>query len=147
MVRCHSQNATLIKYCNSAGPLYDAGQVGIEVAVPQPEGYKKSAVRRDLVIWEKSASTCWDSQWKPVNHPLAILEWKVRRPGHRNREVRQEREWLRRYCMWQPSVVAYAIEIDTATKPFLLSCARFRGQSEEKSWLILKSDGCLMTDY
>lgn len=136
-------HGTLLKYCDPAGPLHDASQIGIEVGIPQPPDRTekmKSAVRRDLIIWDKPESTCWDSDWKPVRHPLAILEWKVHRPGHRNPKVQKERKWLRWYCGWQQNVVAYAVEIDTAKNPIVLKCARFLGKSENESWLILNGD-------
>ncbi|OQW66176.1 MAG: hypothetical protein BVN29_06785 [Nitrospira sp. ST-bin5] len=128
----------LTKYCKPGSPLYDPGQIGIEVGVPQPPGYKKKGVLRDIVIWRDPGTTCWDSEWKAVRHPLAILEWKVHRPGRRNREVHKEREWLRQYCAWQQNVVAYAIEVDTATKPSVLRCTRFYGETENQSWLNLE---------
>jgi len=40
----------LIKYGTPGGPQYDARQIGIEVGVPQPPGYKKKGVLRDVVI-------------------------------------------------------------------------------------------------
>jgi hypothetical protein len=40
----------LIKYGTPGGLQYDARQIGIEVGVPQPPGYKKKGVLRDLVI-------------------------------------------------------------------------------------------------
>lgn len=132
----------LIKYCTHGGLLFDPEQIGIEVGVPQPPGYgEKSAVRRDLVIWGQPATACWNSQWSPVNHPLAILEWKVHRPRRPNREVPKEREWLRQYCAWQQHVVAYAIEVTIATTPFALRCTRFQGKSEIPSWLDLECTG------
>ena len=39
-----------IKYCTPGSPQYDARQIGIEVGVPQPPGYKKKGVLRDVVI-------------------------------------------------------------------------------------------------
>lgn len=128
----------LIKYCKHGSLLYDPGQIGIEIAVPQPPGYgNKSAVRRDLVIWGEPQTACWNSQWSPVNHPLAILEWKVHRPDRPNRGVMKEREWLRQYCAWQQHVVTYSIEVNTATTPSTLRCIRFYGDSETQ-WLSLK---------
>jgi hypothetical protein len=47
-----------IKYCTPDGPLYDAGQIGIEIGVPQPPGYKKKGVLRDVVIWGQLGATC-----------------------------------------------------------------------------------------
>jgi hypothetical protein len=38
------------------------------------------ATRRDLVIWASVGLTCWNEEWVPSCHPLAIVEWKVHRP-------------------------------------------------------------------
>jgi hypothetical protein len=51
----------LIKHCSPNGPLHDAAQIGIEVGVPQPPGYVKKGVLRDVVIWEHPMTTCWNS--------------------------------------------------------------------------------------
>lgn len=110
-------------------------QITIEVAIPQPPGYQKATVCRDLVIWAEPGQTCWDSAWRPRLHPLAIVEWKVHRPDHRNHKVAAERRWLRKYCAWQPSTVAYAVEIDTAPDAIQIACARFLGNVEQAEWL------------
>jgi len=41
----------LIAECSHDGPLTDPAQIGIEVGVPQPPGYIKLGVSRDLAIW------------------------------------------------------------------------------------------------
>jgi hypothetical protein len=127
----------LAEECSRLGPLRELGQICIEVAVAQPPGYEKLSVSRDLVIWPKCGDTCFDGDWKPRKHPLAILEWKVHRPRYRNRKVDEERIWLRAYCKWQPSVLAYAIEIDGTCSPSGLVCSRFFGSTENTHWLDL----------
>lgn len=128
----------LLKQCHAAGPLIHPSQIGIEVAVPQPAGYVKSTVSRDLVLWAECGATCWDDDWEPSNHPLAIMEWKVHRPGRRNPKVRHERAWLRAYCAWQPTVLAYAIEVDGRKTVATLSCTKFVGTTETPAWLELE---------
>ena len=86
--------------------------------------------------------TCWDEGGKPRCHPLAIVEWKVHRPGRRNRHVDHERKWLRDYCGWQHSVVGYAIAVDGTVKPTTITCARFCGREEQENWLKLSVDPC-----
>lgn len=126
----------LLRHCAPSGPLRDPGQVGIEIAVPQPPGfYRAAAVRRDLVIWPELGLSCWDEEWKPVRHPLAILEWKVHREGHRNPKRRHEREWLRRYTQWQLAPVAYAVEVDLGRARSTLTVDRFYAGSEVVDWL------------
>ncbi len=127
----------LVAQCSPAGPFKEIAQLGIEVAVPQPKPYAKQSVRRDLVIWRERGETCFGEDWTACRHPLAILEWKVHRPGHSNRRVNKEREWLRAYCQWQPGVVAYAIEIDGRRSPITIICTRFLGSSEDHAWLQL----------
>lgn len=125
----------LLEHCRAAGPLRHPSQIGIEVAVPQPAGYEKRTVSRDLVLWAECGSTCWNDAWEPCQHPLAILEWKVHRPRHRNQKVSHERAWLRAYSAWQPAVLGYAIEVDGAGSASTLTCTRFLGTSETPAWL------------
>jgi hypothetical protein len=141
----------LISECSPDGPLKDCAQIGIEVGVPQPPFYKKLAVGRDLVIWANVGDTCWtqtdeatasvfNERWPPSTHPLAILEWKVWRPNHpkgSKKSRNHEREWLKNYCRWQPSVLGYAIEIDGTVSPATLTCTRFLGSTESQVWLKL----------
>jgi hypothetical protein len=89
------------------------------------------------VIWQSCGDTCFDLNWLPCNHPLAIVEWKVHRPKHRNVKVSNERAWLRAYCQGQRTIVCYAIEIDGTRTPIKLVCSRFLGNNENKSWLEL----------
>jgi hypothetical protein len=128
----------LIPCFQEAGPLSHPSQIGIEVAVPQPAGYVKPTVSRDLVVWAEPGATCWSDDWEPCNHPLAILEWKVHRPGHRNAKVNSGRAWLRAYCAWQPAVLGYAIEVDGCGPIATLRCARFSGTTETPAWLQLE---------
>lgn len=128
----------LLAECREDGPLKNPAQIGIEVCVPQPPGYPKPTVCRDLIIWADVGTTCWDRNWTPCQHPLAIIEWKVHRPGRRNRDVQTEREWLRRYCEWQPHVLGYAIEIDGTKSHTSLTCARYLGIDIDTNWLSLK---------
>ncbi len=126
----------LIRHCRADSILSDPAQIGIEVSVPQPPEGKTRGVRRDIVIWPTSGMTCWADRWEATFHPLAILEWKVHRPGRRNKLVAKERKWLRDYCRWQPSVVAYAIEVDCTQHPTEIKCFRFLGDdATEQPWL------------
>ena len=127
----------LLRHCRPEGVISHPGQIGIEVGVPQPPdcGFAAQATRRDLVIWPTTGMTCWDADWNPVHHPLAILERKVHRPGRKNRFVAHERRWLNSYCTWQQSVIAYAIEIDGSINPSTITCSRFLGSEERTDWL------------
>ncbi|SRR5713101_4088019 len=129
----------LMKHCSPAGPM-SPDQIGIEVAVAQPKPWR-GGVRRDVVIWPKAGATCWaipagsrDQEWRPKNHPIAIQEWKVHRPGHRNPGLKHQHKWLRKYTAWQREVVAYAIEVDTSRPPCFLRCVRFHA-GVPKPWL------------
>jgi hypothetical protein len=126
----------LARRCVAGSPLlYDHAQISIEVGVPQAGlGYARGAVRRDLVIWPQPGMSCWDESWNPTHHPQAVMEWKVHRPGHRNRAVAHEREWLRRYTRSQPQVLAYAVEVDLSRGDPLLRCHRFLGGQENPEW-------------
>lgn len=125
----------LVNRVSRTGVLRDLRQMGIEIAVPQPPGYAKRSVPRDLVIWSRPGSTCWDAEWRPVHHPMAIVEWKVHRPGHRNRDQEHEHQWLRDYTQWQRDVVAYAVEVNLGCTPRSLTCDRFTAGRQEKEWL------------
>src|SRR2546430_3500408 len=50
----------LLQSCRLDGVISHAAQIGIEVGVPQPSEYKKTSVRRDVVIWPAVGMTCWN---------------------------------------------------------------------------------------
>ena len=134
----------LLSQCAPTSPFREPGQLGIEVQVGQPPGfYSKPAAQRDIVIWPQSGMSCWGEDWQPIHHPMVILEWKVHRLGHRNREQPHEREWLRRYTSWQKSPVAYAVEVDLGMSPAILTCCRYQAGIEQSGWLKLKGRGRL----
>jgi hypothetical protein len=124
----------LLPLCQSDRPLFDPTQIAIEVGVPQPPGYVKTAANRDVVIWERPCSSCWNLDGAETAHPMAIVEWKVHRHRRRNREVPRERKWLREYCAWQPQVLAYAVELE-AGEERRMGVTRFAGTQEDQGWL------------
>ena len=130
----------VLQHCRPDGVISHPAQIGIEVSVPQPPKFEKPTVRRDLVIWPTIGMTCWNESWVPACHPLAIAEWKVHRPRHPARHVVHEREWLKSYCRWQPSVVAYAIEVDGTKAPVTITCSRFLGKSAKPNWLTFRCE-------
>ena len=123
----------LLEECGPDGVLRDPAQIGIEVNVPQPPGYARPTVCRDIVIWPEAGMTCWETEWSPTAHPLAIIEWKTHREHHRNRDVKSERAWLRAYSKWQPTVVSYAVAVEVGKYGVSLTCTRYFG-GEELQW-------------
>ena len=86
-------------------------QVGIEVAVKQPDGHKgKALVRKDLVLWHRPYQTLWsgDTQ-RPVHDPAVIIEFKV----NEQRRCDRDRDWLSAYTKSVaghfPNVLGYAV--------------------------------------
>jgi hypothetical protein len=125
----------LLRRCAPDTPFFDPAQLGIEIAVPQPSSRKRLTAPKDLVIWSTPGSTCWSDDWTPCVQPLLVSEWKVHRPGRRNREIVSERHWLAAYCAWQPTVLAFAVEIDLDRAEPMLTCCRFSGETQYPGWL------------
>lgn len=74
----------LNKRIDEFSAIKDVGQIRIECAVMQPpdrERLPKPSATKDLVIWSKPSDTTWDVEWKAVNAPRAIIEWKTSRSG------------------------------------------------------------------
>jgi len=100
---------------NANSPLTDPTQIGIEVgAADAPKKGPTSQVRKDLVIWPTPAVNRWHPK-EPRSEPLAIMEWKVRRPGMRagfgpTRDI----EWLAIHCARKRETLGYAVLLDLA---------------------------------
>lgn len=107
--------------------LPDPRQIGIEVgAADTPKGYN-SQVRKDLIIWPRPAMNRWYPK-EPRSEPLAIVEWKVRRPGMRagvgtSRDV----AWLATHCARHRETLGYAVLLDLTGVKASLRCTRIKG--------------------
>lgn len=74
----------LSKCISTDSAIRDLRQIRIECPVPQPLDrgkYNKASAAKDLVIWSGPLDTTWNADWKPVNVPKAVIEWKTRRVG------------------------------------------------------------------
>ena len=119
---------------HSTGPLSDYTQVCIEVGVPQPPSIGiKPATRKDMVIWDAPAATTWDSQWRPVRRPKAIVEWKARRKKTGLPVLfPYDIDWLRRYSLMFPEFTGYCATVDfTSTSRRVATAHIFQGIVDE----------------
>jgi hypothetical protein len=124
----------LQNYCKSESFLRDPTQIGIEVAVPQLKQQKrKNQVCKDLVIWPEPGTTCWDQNWQPVHHPVAILEWKANSTKVSEKDV----DWLREFSTDLENFIGYALCLDLDNRNFRLKCARIRKRKVIPDWLIV----------
>jgi hypothetical protein len=117
----------LQKECTPSGPLKDPTQIGIEVgAGAAPAKGENARVRKDLVVWPQPVMNCWFPQAEATNKPLAVLEWKVRRPNAQApRGVRHDFDWLTKHSAGDAQCLGYSVELNLATKPPSLAVMRF----------------------
>ncbi len=131
----------LLGVCRREADLFDPGQIGIEVAVPQPQkpGIKRKAqVRKDLVIWPNPGFTCWDGNGRPVRAPLAVLEWK--RPGWlrpiEEADARSHSEydlkWLREFTRVHAGSLGLSVHVPRTRSGNRLSVVRVVGGEAER---------------
>ena len=80
-------------------------QIRIEGGIPQPSKYpkqksgkgKQKSARKDIVIWPTADATAWGDKFKPMYHPLVVMEWKWKDGGKPLLEFDDhDRRWLRR---------------------------------------------------
>lgn len=122
----------LLRQLSKKGPLFDPTQIGIEVGVaPTPKG-PNSRVRKDLAIWPRPAMNCWFPTLDLPNYPVAILEWKVRRPeAPTPRGKKHDIEWLTAHTSIHEYCVGYTVDLNLIKQPAMLNVLRFyQGQSE-----------------
>lgn len=88
----------------------DLCQIRIECAVPQPKGYPKPSATKDLVIWKDPLATTWSGDWKPVNIPRAIVEWKTKRSGNPREEFdAHDEKWLKAFTKEHPQTIGFLV--------------------------------------
>jgi hypothetical protein len=128
----------LMARCSPKGPLKHPTQIGIEVGVAQPIGFSSKAARKDLVIWPKPWMSCWDDKYDPANHPMAVLEWKIKLNARNLRCDAHDADWLSRFARSQPDFVGYSVTMNRTRSAAQKMCVtRFRGQAAEDNWLVL----------
>ena len=128
----------LLKRCSPKLPLKHATQIGIEVGVAQPKRFLRKAARKDLVIWPKPWMSCWNSSWEPTNHPIAVLEWKVRLKSKNLRCDHHDEAWLSAFARAHPDFVGYSVTLNRTRLVAPRMCvARFYGRDIEHEWLTL----------
>lgn len=117
----------LQRECTPDGPLVDPTQIGIEVgAAPAPAKGANAHVRKDLVIWPQPAMNRWFPESARPNRPIAIVEWKVRRPGARApRGSDHDTDWLTAHSAADAHCIAYSVELNLAANPPSLAVMRF----------------------
>jgi hypothetical protein len=127
----------LVQRCSEDSFLHHPTQIGIEVPVPQPPkvGIRPSA-RKDIVIWPKAWMSCWDASWRPLNKPLAILEWKVVRGRGSGRGDRRDHRWLTAFSGWEPRFVGFSVILSRLPAPRShLTVRRYQGGKPVMDWL------------
>ena len=98
----------LINECKEGTAFESPAQLGIEVAVKQPEdvGEKRTA-HKDLVIWREPFQTSWDADFDAVAIPQAVIEWKVERKGKKEK-IAHDIEWIEAFSVENPESVGYS---------------------------------------
>ena len=117
----------------------NATQIGIEVGVATPPGVgTRDAARKDVVIWPAPWMSCWNSEWQPVNHPVAVMEWKLVRTRGSLKCHPYDRKWLSAFAQWRPGFVGYSITLNRQRGEKERICVtRFHQDRVDEGWLRL----------
>lgn len=103
----------LIKKIDSTSAIKDVGQIRIECAVMQPSKsgkFIRPSATKDLVVWSKPSDTTWGVDWKPVNAPRAIMEWKTSRSGGGAEDFDvHDVEWLTAFTEEYPKTIGFLV--------------------------------------
>ena len=124
-----------------SGPIRHATQLAIEAAVPGVEGLNpKGRVNKDLVVWPEAGMTLWDRDWKPVNVPAAVLEWKVFRALHKHPVLSaNDVAWLTAFTRNFTGCIGYAVAVDLMQRKFRMRVARAEAGTVQEDWLTIPS--------
>jgi len=122
----------LQKKCSDDGPLLSPTQIGIEVGASDTPKSPNSQVRKDLVIWRTPGANRWYPAYRK-SEPLAIMEWKVRRPEmSRCPTSGADIDWLSQHCRIHPETIGYAILLDLTEHPRELTLVRVDAEGSRK---------------
>ena len=118
----------LVAACGDHHFLKHPTQIGVEMPVGKPRriGVKKS-LPKDLVIWRKPWTTCWDKDWEPSMAPLAVIEWKTTRGTKGGQKAAHDKAWLLAFTRSNRRSIGYAVSVSfpEADVPCRIAVARF----------------------
>jgi hypothetical protein len=128
----------LLRHCGPSA-LQDAGQIGIEVAVPGVPGLNpKPQVCKDVVVWKTPGDTCWDAAGNATQRPKAILEWKCHRaPVAAAGFSEHDRKWLQAFTELWPDTIGFLVRLDLHPRPRHLQAGLVSGGRVTEGWLEL----------
>jgi len=132
----------LVPACTPGSVLHDPAQIGIESAVKQPEGVgERRASPADIAIWPTANGNCWGPDMMPVNAPLAVLEWKVDRPGKAKQNPDGDRAWLTAFTEQNRDSLGFVVLVDFTDGGVVrrLSVARCECGTWDEEWLVQPS--------
>lgn len=102
----------LAKGIEPGAAVSELGQIRVESPVPQPKGYSNRSAPKDLVLWSDAYQTAWDRSWNAVNHPKAVLEWKMKRSGRPPAEFdTHDINWLTDFTGAFPDAFGYLVRV------------------------------------
>lgn len=132
----------LLAAVHPEGELFSAGQIGIEVVVPQrptfPGERLKVEARKDLVIWAKPDMTCWGADGLQCHFPRAVLEWKAVPPrGRASGAIRGQRfdqVWLQWLVSESPTSEGYSVLVRGDQGRWAIRVDRYSYRGVEAPW-------------
>ncbi len=129
----------LIPRCQAGTALNHPTQVGIEVPVAQPPGVGvKAAARKDLVVWPQAWMSCYDTKWRPIHHPLVVMEWKTTRDGFRFDGTEHDHSWLSAFTSWRPETLGLSVVVSVGEQQqSRLRATRFLRGEALTEWLVI----------
>lgn len=129
----------LVSACGNHHFLQHPPQIGIEMSVRQPSrvGTRPTAPK-DLVIWRKPWSTCWDDTERAVLAPLAVIEWKVTRGSKGGGDTSHDFAWLQGFARANHKSAGYSIwlRFREGGTHCGISVARFVGAKQDLDWFV-----------
>jgi hypothetical protein len=127
----------LVPACSDQHFLKHPTQIGIEMAVGKPRriGTNRS-LPKDLVIWRKPWTTCWDENWRPSQAPLAVIEWKTSRGSKGGTKAAHDEAWLRAFSRTNEKSVGYSVSVAFPGPgiPCRVVAARFVRGDHDAEW-------------
>ncbi len=125
--------------------LHNPAQIGLEVAVQQISDYEdgkkhRKTVRKDLVIWDKPETTCWNNKRQITNHPSVIIEWKLcgfRKAGKNAlKNSALDLLWLQKFSKNREDFIGYAVTVDITDQKYMMMVTKITHGNKEAEWLL-----------
>lgn len=103
----------LAKNVQPGAAIHDLRQIRIESPIVQlPDHRERQTGGKDLTIWRDPLQTTWSPEYKAINAPWVIMEWKFQRGGQKPDGFDEyDTMWVSEFTKLNDDSIGYLVQL------------------------------------